>query len=61
MFGDDIDYSVLFEVDCSGNEMNIFNCTWLSSGLHSEHSASVVCQGMHIGSYYMKLSLSAQI
>ena len=48
VFGDDIESSVLYEVDCSGYETDIFGCYSSISGLHSEHSASVICQGMHL-------------
>ena len=46
MFGDDIDSSVLYEVDCFENETEILTCSYSSLGDHSEHSASVLCQGM---------------
>ena len=45
VFGDEIESTVLYEVDCFGNETNIFNCSLSTFGLQSEHSASVLCQG----------------
>ena len=46
VFGDDIDSSVLYEVDCLGDETEVLSCSYSSLGDHSEHSASVLCQGM---------------
>ena len=44
VFGDDIDSAVIYGVDCSGNETSILRCSLSTLGLHSEHSASVICQ-----------------
>ena len=48
LFGDDVESSVLYEVDCSGNETEILNCPFSTSGVLSEHSASVICQSMQL-------------
>ena len=47
-FGDETESTVLHEVDCFGNETDIFNCSVSTFGLPSEHSASVICQGVFI-------------
>ena len=46
-FGDDTESSVLFSVQCFGNETEIMDCTHSTneSGVCSSHSAAVVCQG----------------
>ena len=46
-FGDDTESSVLFSVQCSGNENEIMDCTHSTngSGMCLYHSAAVVCQG----------------
>ena len=38
--------SVLYEVDCAGNETEILNCLFSTTGFFSEHSASVICKGL---------------
>ena len=45
-FGDETESTVLYEVDCFGNETEILSCSMSSLGLQSEHSASVICQGV---------------
>ena len=45
VFGDDTDSSVLFGVDCSGNETEILSCSSSDYGDVADHSASVMCQG----------------
>ena len=45
-FGDETESTVLHEVDCFGNETEILRCFMSSLGLQSEHSASVICQGV---------------
>ena len=45
VFGDDRDSSVLFGVDCSGNETEILSCSSSDYGDVAYHSASVICQG----------------
>ena len=48
VFGDDIESSVLYEVDCAGNETEILNCLFSTTGFLSEHSASVICKGLQL-------------
>ena len=48
VFGDDTDSTVVYEVDCSGMETNILNCSFSKFGEYSEHSASAICQGMQL-------------
>ena len=45
-FGDDTGSSVLFSVQCTGNETEIMDCRPSMSGTCSHHSAAVVCQGL---------------
>ena len=47
IFGDDTGSSVLFSVQCSGNETEILDCAHFTnqSETCSLHSAAVVCQG----------------
>ena len=47
-FGDDTGSSVLFSVQCTGNETEIVNCAHSTNGpeICSHHSAAVVCQGV---------------
>ena len=44
-FGDDVESTVLFSVDCAGNETGILKCSVSHSGTCSEHSAAIICQG----------------
>lgn len=46
-FGDDVDSSVLYNVDCFGNETSILNCSSSNQQVYSEHSAAVICQGIN--------------
>ena len=46
-FGDETESTVLHEVDCFGNETDILSCSVSTFGLQSEHSASVICQGVY--------------
>ena len=48
VFGDETESAVLHEVDCFGNETDILSCSMSTLGLQSEHSASVICQGIII-------------
>ena len=52
VLGDDTGSSVLFSVQCAGNETEIMDCTHSTnrSETCSLHSAAVVCQGssLHI-------------
>ena len=50
VFGDDTGSSVLFSVQCSGNETEIFDCaiSTNSSGTCFYHSAAVICQGLKL-------------
>ena len=48
VFGDETESAVLYEVDCFGNETDILSCSMSTLGLQSEHSASVICQGIII-------------
>ena len=45
-FGDDTGSSVLFSVQCTGNETEVMDCSPSMSGTCSHHSAAVVCQGL---------------
>ena len=44
LFGDDIEFAVLYSIDCSGNETGVLNCSFSQTGTCG-HSAAVVCQG----------------
>ena len=44
-FGDDLQSTVLYEVNCAGNETEILSCSPSFSGTCTEHSAAVICQG----------------
>ena len=48
IFGDDTGSSVLFSVQCAGNETEIMDCAHSTnrSEICSLHSAAVVCQGI---------------
>ena len=50
VFGDDTGSSVLFSVQCSGNETEIFDCgiSTNSSGICFYHSAAIICQGLKL-------------
>ena len=45
VFGDDLDFTLLHNVDCSGNEKELLNCSVSYTGLCTEHNAAVICQG----------------
>ena len=47
IFGDDTGSSVLFSVQCTGNETEIMDCAHSMNGSEtcSHHSAAVICQG----------------
>ena len=46
VFGDDIESTVLYDVDCSGNETGLGSCVLSFSGTCShEHNVGVICQG----------------
>ena len=45
VFGDDTQSTVVSSVACSGKEEEILNCSTSSTGVCSEHSAAVICQG----------------
>ena len=57
VFGDDIESSLLYGVDCFGNETDILSCSLSTIGVTAQHSASVICQSMqlcvvkHFGSF----------
>ena len=46
-FGDDTKSTLIRSVNCYGNETDMLNCSYSTSGLGmcSEHSAAVICQG----------------
>jgi deleted-in-malignant-brain-tumors protein 1 len=44
-FEDDIGSTVLYSVECSGNETELLTCSYSLSGLCTEHNAAVICQG----------------
>ena len=48
VFGDDTVSSVLFSVQCTGNEAEIMDCAHSKNGLEtcSHHSSAVICQGI---------------
>ena len=50
VFGDDTESSVLFSVQCTGNETEIMDCAISTngSGTCSDHSAAVICQGLKL-------------
>ena len=50
VFGDDTGSSVVFSVQCSGNETEIMDCTLSinGSGPCPHHSAAVICQGLRL-------------
>ena len=45
VFGDDIESTVLKNVDCYGNESEIQNCLLYDYETYPDHNAAVVCQG----------------
>ena len=45
VFGDDLESTTLHSVECSGNETEIQNCSYSTTGTCTEHSAAVICQG----------------
>ena len=47
IFGDSTGSSVLFSVQCTGNETEIMDCALSMNGSEtcSHHSAAVICQG----------------
>ena len=49
VFGDDTESSVLFSVQCTGNETEIMDCAHSTNGskICSHHSAAVICQGLN--------------
>ena len=49
IFGDDTESSVLFSVQCTGNETEIMDCAHSTNGSNicSHHSAAVICQGLN--------------
>ena len=44
-FGDNLQSTVLYEVNCAGNETEILSCSPTFSGTCTEHSAAIICQG----------------
>ena len=55
VFGDDTESSVLFSVQCAGNETEIMDCAHSTNGSNicSHHSAAVICQGLnYLTCYY---------
>ena len=44
-FGDDLQSTVLYDVNCAGNETGILSCSVSFSGTCTEHSAATICQG----------------
>ena len=46
-FGDDTESTIVQSVNCYGNETDVLNCSYSTSGpgMCLEHSASVICQG----------------
>ena len=57
VFGDDTESSVLFSVQCTGNESEIMDCAHSTNGskICSHHSAAVICQGLNYLTYYSNL------
>ena len=56
VFGDDIESTVLFSVNCSGSESELSECEVSESGVCPEHSDAVICQGLKgCFSVYIKL------
>ena len=47
LFGDDVESAVLYSIHCAGNETGVMNCSFSHSGTCPQHSAAVVCQGIH--------------
>ena len=50
-FEDDTVTTVIQSINCYGNETQMLNCFYSTSGLEtcSEHSAAVICQGDDTG------------
>ena len=46
VFGDDLESTAFYSVECSGNEVEIQNCSYSTTGTCTEHSAAVICQGV---------------
>ena len=44
MFGDDVDSTLLHNVDCFGDEDNLLHCPLSYTGLCAGHNAAVLCQ-----------------
>ena len=44
-FGDDLQSTVLYDVNCAGNETGILSCSVSFSGTCTEHSAATICHG----------------
>ena len=57
VFGDDTESSVLFSVQCTGNETEIMDCAHSTNGSNicSHHSAAVICQGLNYLTFYSNL------
>ena len=55
IFGDDTESSVLFSVQCTGNETEIMDCAFSINGseICYHHSAAVICQGLNYLTYYI--------
>ena len=55
VFGDDTESSVLFSVQCTGNETEIMDCAHSTNGSKScsHHSAAVICQGLNYLTCYI--------
>ena len=51
VFGDDIASTVLNSVTCFGNETELLDCSYSTSGTCSEHNAAVICQGRQFSEY----------
>ena len=53
IFGDDIGSTVLYGVDCLGNEAGVENCSLSYTGTCSlDHSVGVICQGIVLNAIY---------
>ena len=51
VFGDDIESTVLFSVNCKGHETELLHCSVSESGVCSEHSNAIICQGFTFCGY----------
>ena len=48
LFGDDVESSILFSVECSGDEGGVLGCFTSQSGTCTHgHSSAVICQGLY--------------